>query len=457
MGIEFRDGRYLRRVKFGKRTVKDGEAAVVWARNGAAREIVGPSIERMFYSTIRFLTRHTVTPGQYLVITHKAGNVEHLLGPTTVYENPIKHASIAKHTALNLASERDCIVVVTRSTDTEAISSKAGAGLLISSKAGAVFSRRVIAGPAQFIPTQAESVVTFSWTPHDRELPCERADPAAPPPPVAVINTAPFRLRVKAHLTTLDGLKFVARLELRVRVGNVALAASSADPILAISQSVQNDLAAAGAQFASTDDVEFDQLARGSGRLPGTTAAAASSGLEILEVLVRKVDRPAELVAAEAKLMNAAAAHAAALELAKRGVELEREKTAARLAGASQDRQVVEAEAATALQRAALKNSAEAEQQKHRLRLEVEEQQHRLRLEAETRDGAVQAARVENDVLAEFLGKLKAVDVDLTQYLTAGDSGKALQPSGGVLPATGAVLNGGLLITPCSGSSGQHV
>lgn len=443
MGIEFRDGRYLRRVKFGKRTVKEGEAAVVWARNGAAREIVGPSIERMFYSTIRFLTRHTVTPGQYLVITHKAGNVEHLLGPTTVYENPIKHASIAKHNALRLDSERDCIVVVTRSTEA------------ISSKAGAVFSRRVIAGPAQFIPTEAESVVTFSWTPHDRELPCQRADPAAPPPPVAVINTAPFRLRVKAHLTTLDGLKFTVRLELRVRVGNVALAASSSDPILAISQSVQNDLAAAGAQFASTDDVEFDQLA-GTGRLPGTTAAAASSGLEIIEVLVRKVDRPEELVAAETKLTNAAAAHAAALELAKRGVELEREKTAARLAGASQDRQVVEAEAATALQRAALKNSAEAEQQKHRLRLEVEEQQHRLRLEAETRDGAIQAARVENDVLAEFLGKLKAVDVDLTQYLTAGDSGKALQPSGGVLPATGAVLNGGLLITPCSGSSGQH-
>ena len=34
MGITFRSGGYIKHVRFGGRTIKDGEAAAIWNRNG---------------------------------------------------------------------------------------------------------------------------------------------------------------------------------------------------------------------------------------------------------------------------------------------------------------------------------------------------------------------------------------------------------------------------------------
>jgi hypothetical protein len=44
MGLTFRSGTYRRHVNVGKRTIKDGEAALIWSRNGVAREIKGPAL-----------------------------------------------------------------------------------------------------------------------------------------------------------------------------------------------------------------------------------------------------------------------------------------------------------------------------------------------------------------------------------------------------------------------------
>lgn len=64
MGIDFRDGHYRRYVRIGKRTIKEGEAAAIWSRNGRQREVIGPSLERLFYSHIRFLSRYMADPSQ---------------------------------------------------------------------------------------------------------------------------------------------------------------------------------------------------------------------------------------------------------------------------------------------------------------------------------------------------------------------------------------------------------
>ena len=39
-GIDFRSGSYSRYVRFGKRTVKDGEAVALWNMRGVHRQIV---------------------------------------------------------------------------------------------------------------------------------------------------------------------------------------------------------------------------------------------------------------------------------------------------------------------------------------------------------------------------------------------------------------------------------
>ena len=42
MGLDFRGGNYRRYIRFGKRTIKQGEAAAVWNMNGTQTEIIGP-------------------------------------------------------------------------------------------------------------------------------------------------------------------------------------------------------------------------------------------------------------------------------------------------------------------------------------------------------------------------------------------------------------------------------
>jgi hypothetical protein len=42
MGGTFRSSEYISFVRFGGRTIKDGEATDTWDRNGVHKEIIGP-------------------------------------------------------------------------------------------------------------------------------------------------------------------------------------------------------------------------------------------------------------------------------------------------------------------------------------------------------------------------------------------------------------------------------
>ena len=111
MGIDFRDARYRRFVTLGKRTVKDGECMVVWNRKGAARVVVGPRLERLWCSQIRFLDRFTASPEQYLCVRHKSGRVEHVRGPALLYENPVDHDDVEVCDAIVLKTEAELVVL----------------------------------------------------------------------------------------------------------------------------------------------------------------------------------------------------------------------------------------------------------------------------------------------------------------------------------------------------------
>lgn len=111
MGILFRNGSYVKHVRVGKRTIKDGEAAAIWDVNGQHREVVGPQLVRLWCSTIRFLDRKVAGPNEYLCVTHKNGQIEHICGPHAMFCNPVRHQSITVLPAIVLKSPKDCIVV----------------------------------------------------------------------------------------------------------------------------------------------------------------------------------------------------------------------------------------------------------------------------------------------------------------------------------------------------------
>lgn len=111
IGLQFRTGNYERRVKWGKRTIKAGEAAVVWDRRGRAHEIVGPRLVYLFYSTIRFMDQRIATSTQYLRVESTDGTITHHPGPILIYQNPIKHRSVRVCEAIEIPSQHDCVVV----------------------------------------------------------------------------------------------------------------------------------------------------------------------------------------------------------------------------------------------------------------------------------------------------------------------------------------------------------
>jgi len=152
MGITFRSGDYIKFVRVGGRTIKDGEAAAIWNRNGVHTEIIGPRRVHLFFSTIRFLTRHKAESNQYLVIKHKDGRVENIKGPMAVYQNPAFHDEVQVKDGISLKSSSEFIVV--QNSDYAKESAK---------------DLTTVHGPKLFIPSPSDNVHTFSWSQIDGE------------------------------------------------------------------------------------------------------------------------------------------------------------------------------------------------------------------------------------------------------------------------------------------------
>eukprot|EP00041_Stephanoeca_diplocostata_P009422 m.145243 g.145243 ORF g.145243 m.145243 type:complete len:459 (+) comp17729_c0_seq1:279-1655(+) len=404
MGIEFRDGRYTRRVWIGKRTIKEGEGAVIWRRSGRCKEVIGPALCRLHFSTIRFLTRHTARPGQYIVIYKKTGEIEHLVGPATLYENPVKYISVQVCDGIKLESPQDCLVVTTHRANTAVAASKPPREVA-SSKSSMpdpeeYIERRIVKGPAQFVPRVNETVVDLQWTSIDQEL--SEGEPLLKST-ITTVNLRPFRMKVKTALTTQDGGVFTIRLNIGCRIGNIDTAIDFADPIGAMWQALVADLARIG---AATDSAQTCTVLEGVDALNSLRSTATSVGMIILDVQVQGVTRPRAVQEEMNRRKHAVSAHAAAMEDATRAAEIARITAETKLKQASQAEQV-----------AAVEFETNRRAEMHEFELNSAKQNHRLELEAIAREASDKAARDKNKILTEFLEKLGTMGVDLTKYL----------------------------------------
>eukprot|EP00945_MAST-04E_sp_MAST-4E-sp1_P008241 g8241.t1 len=112
MGLEFRGSRYHKRVRIGKRTVKEGECAMVWDVWGRCRVHQGPKLVRLLFSDVRFCSQYKANEKQYLVISYRNGKTEHVRGPVSLFENFLEHEKIKVKDAINVKND-ECIIVYT--------------------------------------------------------------------------------------------------------------------------------------------------------------------------------------------------------------------------------------------------------------------------------------------------------------------------------------------------------
>lgn len=432
------------------------------------------------------MDRHTAKPGEYVAIEYKDGNIEHRPGPFSLYNNPVRHTAVQVRQALQLATPTDCVVVIAaNSSSNGSIAPRASRGprktdhpVYVGAAAATAprcqkrqtglededdaflmtenpmrvanrpalpqVNRRVVCGPHNFIPNVNETVVSNSWM----------MDPAAPmrPTPFSakdadmqvpvvfdIISTRPFRFPATVPLTTASGLTLTVDFDFGLRIAEVELAIAGGDPIAAVWLALQADLAREGQKLAAKYLETLDpsqSFARLGETYKGMSAKAAAVGLEVLDVQVKRVSMPAELKRGQDAVIAANTKHQAEMDATKRAAQVQQAAAEAKLQRAAQDEQIATAEF-----------DAASRKEQHQHQLNAARQAHELELDAKRQDAQLTATKQGHGLLADFLGQLKAVDVDLTAYLTsmapapAGSSCAAADPRRQVANAAGLDSN----------------
>jgi hypothetical protein len=169
---------------FGIHTVLAGQRVAVWNATGEVRLVDGPCRRWLWRETVRPVERHSARDGEYLIITYQDGRVEHRAGPVMVWQHPTEHLSIVCAQAIAI-SAHEAVVVYGRDGD--------------------VVRRRVVRGPAQFVPASGEWLHQFSWHGADPKRPDHKIPRALQFERLRVIPDQMY-LQVEAVRTSDDAL-----------------------------------------------------------------------------------------------------------------------------------------------------------------------------------------------------------------------------------------------------------
>lgn len=407
MGILYRDSRTIKYVRVGKRTIKAGEAAAIWNMNGEHREVVGPRLVRLLYSTIRFLDRHIAGPNEYLVVTHIDGRIEHVRGPTAMFCNPVKHQSVVVKKGVVLASPLECLVVYQQgkanTTPLEAVPSINDADLgaskevafekALQRKSSNIgsdhVSRRVMVGPTLFTPEVGEWMHKFVWT----SLESGKKEKET----FSVLNTGARRWDVAIPFRTADSVKITARLSLEFRINSLpSLLDGCQDPIAALQSLLKADLGEFGTLIRSDDLLTTEarnKIAIQVGDLATykkLTDGATHMGINVVGLCLHGIDASEGMQ----KQYNHAIETKAKLE-ANRAIAAQKQEMAD-LELSNQQRRMENEQAISAGKIA-----------------------HKLKMNAQQSDVAFAHDQRSNELALRFLQGLGECGVDLTAYLTS--------------------------------------
>jgi len=161
----------------GKRTIKDGEAAVIWDRYGRHRQVIGPSLEYMFSSYIRFLDRFTAEIGQYIEVKYCDGKQENILGPKTMFLNPVIHRTMQVRDTVRLISSDHVLVLelANLGMESDSVSSESSSFVdfdKVQDTATVVAEEprcqyKLVHGPCSYVPRRDEKPVKLNWDSQD--------------------------------------------------------------------------------------------------------------------------------------------------------------------------------------------------------------------------------------------------------------------------------------------------
>lgn len=376
---------------FGTHIVKAGERVAVWDPDGRVAIVDGPRRLSLWRQTVAPLARHSAREGEYLVVTHRDGRVEHLAGPATLWQHPVEHLSVAVAEAIAI-SANEAVVVYGRQAD------------------GAV-QRRVVRGPARFVPASGEWLHRFSWHGSDPQRPTRKIPNALR---FERLRTIPDQMYVEVEsVRTADDALIAVRFMVFFELADIQVMLDQThDPIADLLNALTADAiefaAARSFEAFKADTDHLNQL----GTFTQLTGRAERIGYRIGKVVYRGY-------AANDQLQSM---HDQAIE-ARTRLRLEAETQA-------QAQELADLTLAREHQRAAQRQAMEMEDARHaaaQARLRAEERLARQRLIADARRAEraadhtqrlAQRQELDRQRLAWHQG-LREAGVDLTRWLVA--------------------------------------
>jgi len=421
----FRDGSYYRHILFGKRTVKEGECAAIWTADGRRKVVEGPKRVRLFFSHVRFLDRHTADQHQYLELQYRDGRKEHRRGPISQFMDPCTHLTMKTHEAYKLDANEALIVYCEqemRPTSEGSLSGPMAAPLkapLASEKIGTpgTVERRVVRGPAVFIPGAHEWVHTFSWhgsmsngkgsktgSPGDQKVPHALK--------FQTLRTQPDQMYVSVRgVRTTDDAQITVHLMLFFELKDIEVMLNATnDPPGDFINAVSADVMTLGAANTYESLMQRTALLSDVDSFPILRGRMAQTGFELLKIVYRGYETNEALqamhdesISKRTKLKLQADTRQMELEQAQQELKCRQERSRAEQALA-------------------------AAELRHRLEmLELEgaqarkacDDEHQLSLKhsAEIEEAAQRTRRAQNDEQIRRNAALKDLGVDLTAYL----------------------------------------
>ncbi len=124
-------------------TVEEGKRVLAVSRSGKMNVVEGPARVFKWGYSFRPMQHYTAHPSEFLIVRFRDGEQEHLPGPAHVWFDPRVHQDVSKEEALPIA-DKEAVIVYAEDDD------------------GGV-ERRIVHGPATFVPEPGEWLHTFSW------------------------------------------------------------------------------------------------------------------------------------------------------------------------------------------------------------------------------------------------------------------------------------------------------
>jgi hypothetical protein len=386
-------------------TVEEGQRVLVHRPDGTVAVVVGP--KRVWKGRNRFerMKHHVAHPDQFLIVRYRDGRQEHIAGPAELWFDPRVHLEVERAEALPLAA-KEAVVAYTHRADSGAV------------------GRRIVYGPALFVPQPGEWLHTFSW--HGSAGGSQGVQKAANSLVFQKLWLLPDQMYHDVRdVRTADDAVLTVRLMIFFELADIErMLDATHDPIGDFVNAATSDVV----EF--TGQHTFEAFKRDTARLNDLETyrqllgRAERIGYRITKVVYRGYDTAQALQQMHDQAIEARTRLQLDRATEEQAQQLEDYKLASQLARAGKRRAEQAVEVEHDLQLAQRKQEAELRQ---REAVDAARRQARLR-EAEQR---LELRRRLDEQARGHLGALRELGVDLTAYLTQARADRVIELRGG--------------------------